>query len=272
MYWHLAHRDKVGKYTQILLTACGIIVVAVAIILWASIPNKADTTVEKDGEIFAVPPPSVRIPRSVSAAAVSPTVSPKKDVRQKVGEERNGYVLLPSGRLHRRRGVRVVEPGGANRSHPAAIFEHTTDNEFAVILALRPGETLIGGPVRHGGNYEKAFRESLKTPIVVDENDPKDVQSLKCAVIETRFRMKEALDRGEDIEGIVQDAYVEAQKLALYKDALRKQVNEVACSEDMTDADIDDLVTAANRVLESRGIAPMKFGVLTRARIRNLKK
>lgn len=257
-----------------LLAACGIIVIATTIVLWGLMSDKADTTVEdtsieRGREISTEASPPIPLPRPIHVA--EETVIKKND-RQKVGEERNGYVLLPSGRLHRRRGIRVVKPGGTDRSHPAAIFEHTTDNEFAVILTLKPGETLVGGPMHHGDSYEEAFRESLKTPIVVGENDPEDVRSLKRAVIETRFRMKEALDRGEDIGRIVKDAYVEAQKLALYKDALREQVNEAVRSEDMTDADIDDLTTAVNRALESRGIAPMRFGALTRARIRNLKK
>lgn len=191
---------------------------------------------------------------------------------QKVGEVRDEYVLLPNGKLHRRRGIKTVKPGGVDRSHPAAIFDHSTDNEFAVILTLQPGETLIGGPMRHGRDYSQSFLESLKTPIVVSNDDTEEVQSLKRAVIETRLQMKEALDRGEDIGKIVEEAYVEAEKLSLYKDTLREQINEAVRNEDMTDEDLDALVSAANMMLEDKGIAPMKFGALTRARIRNLRK
>ena len=191
---------------------------------------------------------------------------------QKVGEVRDGYVLLPNGTLHRRRGIRTVEPGGVDRSHPAAIFDHATDNEFAVILTLQPGEMLVGGPLRHGNNYKEAFLESIKTPIIVHEDDPEDVKALKRAVIETRLEMKKALDDGEDIGKIVEEAYVEAQKLSMYKDALRAEINRAAQEEEMTDEDLDDLISAANLMLESKGIAPMKFGMLTRARLRNLKK
>lgn len=217
----------------------------------------------------------------VHQATAKPPASPKVEVPKpvdpnarptKVGEELNGYVMLPNGKMHRRRGVRTVEPGGVDRSHPSAIFDHSTDNEFAVILTLKPGETLIGGPLRHSGNYRESFLESLKTPIIVNKDDPEDVQALKRAVIETRLQMKDALDRGEDIGKIVEESYVEAQKLSLYKDTLREQINEAFRNEDMTDQELDELIAAANRMLEDKGIAPMKFGALTRARLRNLRK
>lgn len=190
----------------------------------------------------------------------------------KVGEVVNKYVMLPNGKIHYRRGIRKEERGGIDRSHPAAIFDHQTDNEFAVILTLNPGESLIGGPLLHGNNYEKAFLESLKNPIIVSKDDPEDVQSLKRAVIETRLELKKAIDNGEDIKKIVEESYAEAQRLSMYKESLRDEIRKAAEDQEMSDQDLDDMIKAANIMLESKGIAPMKFGILTRARLRNLKK
>lgn len=255
----------------------GVAVVALAFGVWYFLMrgtgNGERGTVEKpkkQSKIAVVTPAPVTtkpLEVKVEPHKVDPNARPTK-----VGEELNGYVMLPNGKMHRRRGIRTVEPGGVDRSHPAAIFDHSTDNEFAVILTLQPGESLIGGPIRHGKNYEEMFRKSLETPIIVSKDDPDDVQALKRAVLETRLAMKDALDRGEDIKKIVDEAYVEAQKLSLYKETLREQINEAVRNGDMTDDDLGDLVSAANKMLESKGIAPMKFGALTRARIRNLKK
>lgn len=225
---------------------------------------------KRNSRIAAVTPAQPTPAKPVEEPQIEDTSKPIGP--QKVGEVRDGYVLLPNGKMHRRRGVKTVEPGGVDRSHPAAIFDHSTDNEFAVILTLQPGESLIGGPLRHSGNYKESFLESLKTPIIVSKDDSEEVQALKRAVIETRLQMKDALDRGEDIGKIVEEAYVEAQKLSLYKDTLREEINEAVRNEDMTDKDLDDLIAAANRMLEAKGIAPMKFGALTRARIRNLRR
>ena len=255
----------------------GVAVAALAFCVWYFLMrgtgNGEQGTVEKPKKQskIAVVTPAPVAPKPLEVIVEPPKVDPNARPT-KAGEEVNGYVMLPNGKMHRRRGIRTVEPGGVDRSHPAAIFGHSTDNEFAVILTLQPGESLIGGPIRHGKNYEEMFRKSLETPIIVSKDDPDDVQALKRAVLETRLAMKDALDRGEDIKKIVDEAYVEAQKLSLYKETLREQINEAVRNGDMTDDDLDDLVSAANKMLESKGIAPMKFGALTRARIRNLKK
>lgn len=265
------HRSYVGLV--IALLSFFAIAIAVATWLWfAHVPKRQPDTEKRmvKPSNIAVAKPSHSTPAKPEEPSTEGIVKPLAP--QTVGEVRDGYVLLPNGKMHRRRGIKTVEPGGVDRSHPAAIFDHSTDNEFAVILTLKPGESLIGGPMRHGGNYKESFLESLKTPIIVSKDDPEDIQALKRAVIEARLKMKAALDRGEDIGKIVEEAYVEAQKLSLYKDTLREQINEAVRNEDMTDEDLDDLITSANRMLEGKGIAPMKFGALTRARLRNLRK
>jgi len=266
-----------GSHTTAIGALAALICCSVGFAVWFWFSHSATSKTPPDVADKGISPTKIVAARPSQPAQARPKEPPEEKSSvplgpQKVGEVRDGYVLLPNGKLHRRRGIKTVKPGGVDRSHPAAIFDHSTDNEFAVILTLQPGETLIGGPMRHGRDYSQSFLESLKTPIVVSNDDTEDVQALKRAVIETRLQMKEALDRGEDIEKIVEEAYVEAQKLSLYNDTLREQINEAVRNEDMTDEDLDALVSAANMMLEDKDIAPMKFGALTRARIRNLRK
>ena len=55
----------------------------------------------------------------------------------KVGEVVNGYVLLPSGRLHKRTGV--ITNSAASRAKGAYhIFDHACDNEIACYLIHVP--------------------------------------------------------------------------------------------------------------------------------------
>lgn len=266
-----------GSHTMLIGALTTLVCISVGFAVWLWLTHSATPRTQPDVADKGISPNKIAAATPSQPTQAKPKEPPEEKSSeslgpQKVGEVRDGYVLLPNGKLHRRRGIRTVEPGGVDRSHPAAIFDHSTDNEFAVILTLRPGETLIGGPMRHGRDYRQSFLESLKTPIVVNDDDTEEVQALKRAVIETRLQMKEALDRGEDIGKIVEEAYVEAQKLSLYKDTLREQINEAVRNEDMTDEELDALVSAANMMLENKGIAPMKFGALTRARIRNLRK
>lgn len=183
----------------------------------------------------------------------------------KVGEVVNGYVMLPSGRIHRRLGV--VTNSVANRPKGAYhIFESPTDNEIACYLTLRPGETLIGTP-RYDGRFKRQFLESLKTPITITADDTPEQAQLKREVIQARAELKAALDRGEDIEQIMLDTRQELQDLMRYKMEIKSMFNDARLNACETEQDVDDLLAACNKMLESKGIAPMKFGPITRRKL-----
>ena len=183
----------------------------------------------------------------------------------KVGEVVNGYVLLPSGRLHKRTGV--ITNSAASRAKGAYhIFDHACDNEIACYLSMKPGDALVG-PARHTGRFKERFLESLKTPIIVAKDDTPEQAQLKRDVIAAKIQLKDALDRGEDIEQIMLDTRQELQDLARYKMELRKEFNEARRAEGATDEDVDTLLEACNKMLESKGIAPMKFGPITRRKL-----
>lgn len=187
----------------------------------------------------------------------------------KVGEVVNGYVMLPSGRIHRRLGV--VTNSAANRPKGAYhIFESPTDNEIACYLTLKPGETLIGTP-RYDGRFKRQFIESLKTPIVVTAEDTPEQAKLKREVVQAREELKAALDRGEDIEQIMLDTRQELQDLMRYKMEIKTMFNEARLKACETEQDVDDLLSACNKMLESKGIAPMKFGPITRRKLMSQK-
>ena len=190
---------------------------------------------------------------------------------QKPHEVRDGMLMLSNGELLPTNKLRKVSIEDRKPRFKYAIFDHSTDNELAAILTLRPGQSLIGGPIRRK-DYKAEFLKSIETPVVVHKDDPEDVQEVKRAVIDARLLIKEAIDRGEDPAEIIKDAYEEAQKLALYKDDIRREVMNMAKDGDYTDQEVDDLIEAANKMLESKGIEPMNLGPVMKARLRTLKR
>ena len=190
---------------------------------------------------------------------------------QRPHEVRDGMLMLSNGQLLPTNKLRKVSIEDRKPRFKYAIFDHSTDNELAAILTLRPGQSLIGGPIRRG-DYKAEFLKSIETPIVVHKDDPEDLQEVKRAVIDARLLIKEAIDRGEDPVEIIKEAYEEAQKLALYKDDIRREVMNMAKDGDYTDQEVDDLIEAANKMLESKGIEPMNLGPVMKARLRTLKR
>ena len=147
------------------------------------------------------------------------------------------------------------------------IFDHACENEIAGFLSMEPGQGLVGTP-RYNGRFKRDFLESLKHPIVVTPDDSPEDAALKRNVIKAKIELKEALDRGEDIEQIMLDTRKEMQDLARYKQELKQQMHEMVKGDgEMTTEEMEDLVDAANKMLDAKGIAPMTFGPLTRRKI-----
>lgn len=179
----------------------------------------------------------------------------------KVGECVNGYVLLPSGRMHRRTGVVTNSIAGRPKAK-YQIFDRRCNNEIAGLLTIKPGDVLLGTP-RYNGRFKKDFIESISEPIIITEKDTPEQAQLKRDVIAARLEMKDALDRGEDIEQIMLDTRSQLQDLWRVKQQFQRLFIEQK-KECKTEQDVEDLFNACNKMLEERGVAPIKYGPLTR--------
>ena len=198
----------------------------------------------------------VAAPTGTQAEAPGPDARPTR-----AGETVNGYVKLPSGRIHRVTGV--VTNAIANRPRARyEIFERRCDNEIAGYLSMEPGDVIVGTP-RYGGRFRRDFVESLDEPIVVGEGDTPEQAQLKRDVIEARAMLKEAMDRGEDVEQIMLDTRQELQEMMRAKQELKRLFYEerMKCE---TEEDVESVLGACNRLLEQRGIAPLVYGPVTR--------
>ena len=210
--------------------------------------------------------------KEVSRPAPAPTVQPKAEEAAvdpnarptKVGEVVNGYVMLPSGRIHKPTGVvtnRVADYGRSKYS----IFENRSDNEIAGILMMKPGEAVVGTK-RYDKWFEKQFLKSIETPITVSPDDEPWQADLKKLVIQARLELKEAHDKGEDIAAIMSESRQQLQDLSKYKQSV-KQIYAQNVKECATEQDVADLQNAVNVMLEEKGCAPMNFTPLTKMRL-----
>lgn len=258
-----------GKPSAVLKgTLAGVIVVVAAVAaFWLltddkSVPEQTKEKVAKIAEVKPAPSASRPVEEKVDMPPrIDPNARPTK-----VGETLNGYIKLPSGRLHRVLGV-VTNSATASIKGKYEIFDHACENEIAGFLSMEPGQGLVGTP-RYNGRFKRDFLESLKHPIIVSEDDSPEDAALKRNVIQAKIELKSALDRGEDIEQIMLDTRKEMQDLARYKQELKQQMHEMVKGDsEMTTEEMENLLKAANQMLDAKGIAPMTFGPLTRRKI-----
>ena len=196
----------------------------------------------------------------VEEPVVDPNARPTK-----VGEVVNGYVMLPSGRIHKPTGVvtnRVANYGKSKYS----IFEHRSDNEIAAMIMMNPGDTLVGTK-RYDQWFTRQFLDSIQTPIEVSPDDEPWQVELKELVSQARQELKASYDRGEDLDEIMTETRQQLQDLAKYKQAIR-QMYAQNLKECESDADIEELQNAVNIMLEEKGCAPMDFTPLTKMNLK----
>ena len=262
---HSAKRSKPRKPSKgVWLVATAVVVVATAGLVIALLPRGKVTpsaVVEKPVETKVASTPSVLVPEPQQPVEVKvdPNARPTK-----VGEVVNGYVMLPSGRIHKPTGVvtnRVADYGKSKYS----IFENRSDNEIAGILMAKPGEAVVGTK-RYDKWFEKQFLKSIETPIEVSPDDEPWQADLKKLVMQARLELKQAYDNGEDIAAIMSESRQQLQDLAKYKQSV-KQIYAQNVKECATEQEVADLQNAVNVMLEEKGCAPMNFTPLTKMRL-----
>ena len=245
------------------IVLCGAAVAYIAFLGPATVGGQRVKGSEKTAKIAEVEPelsgPSV--PEKPEEPKVDPSARPTK-----VGEVVNGYVMLPSGRIHKPTGVvtnRVADYGRSKYS----IFEKRSDNEIAAILMMKPGDTLVGTK-RYDKWFTQQFLKSIETPITASEDDEPWQTELKSLVKQARLELKQAYDNGEDIAAIMTESRQQLQDLGKYKQAIR-QLYAQNIKECKSEEELGELQKAVNIMLEEKGCAPMNFTPLTKM---NLKK
>ena len=149
------------------------------------------------------------------------------------------------------------------------IFRHRSENEIAALLMAKPGASMIGRP-RYVGLTED-FMKSCEEPIIVAADDDEYTANLKRDMIQAKIEIRQRMADGESLEKIIEDTRAEYRKLSEYKRTLTKEVMGMIRKDEVSAQDVDLFVEAANKMLESKGIAPIKISEITRKWIINNK-
>lgn len=143
------------------------------------------------------------------------------------------------------------------------IFKDRANNDIAFVISTEPGTRVLGNH-EFGEAFTKRFLRSLETPIEIDPNDSPHDKELKQAVIEAREELRKAYIAGEDIGKIMNDSRAELQKLGAYKAEIEREVAKLSAKPGVSADDLEDLIDAANLMLEKKGVAPIKGTLLSK--------
>ena len=214
-------------------------------------------------------PPRVKAPapKTDASGRVPPPKAeePKPRPPQRVGELRDGYRLLPDGTLHRVVGIVTNAPGKYSLADKT--FKHFADAELGNLLMIKPGEGMVGESEGMYRGFKNELLKALEEPIAYSEDDTDLQRELKDGVKELREELKRRMANGEDIEKVMEDTREQLKELSLYREELEGHVMKLA-HEGMTQAEYEELVAAANKMLDERGVKHMELPATLRRTLR----
>ena len=153
--------------------------------------------------------------------------------------------------------------------HPAPrrIFKHPSENQIAMMLEMDPTKMapfLVGHRPKFGDRFIADFNASLYEEIKINDDDPPEDVELKKAVIETKKELHEAMNRGENIAEIMNNAQKELDALCLCYQDIKHEMQKTLKDDTVSDEDAEIFIEAANKILEQKGLN--KFSLPNMAR------
>ena len=123
------------------------------------------------------------------------------------------------------------------------------------------------GTRRYDSRFEADYAKSLSTPIIVKDDDPPDVAAMKRAMIDAKIEISDRMRQGEKLSDILEETRSELMRLSRVKRDIEKLVRDETRNQNVTEAEVADYITAANKLLEKEGIAPINGSSIIRSNI-----
>ena len=167
-------------------------------------------------------------------------------------------------------GARVFNPKDRERatqipeSSNIPKFTHAVEREIATLLTMEPGGMLVGEPPYH--LYAQDFQNAILDKIEINEDDSERDKAIKQAVIDAKKELCQRIKEGEDVVQILKESREEIRRLNAYKRELENLVREQVRNAELSDEDVADSFAAANKLLEEKGIAPMRSNAIMKRR------
>ena len=207
------------------------------------------------------------------------TETPPKHIHPKVkGERRDGSSAVKPQRTARRHvfvatneialATNMVRPeitmadvffeckrADGTPTNPRPIFKNPTENYIAGVITEPPGTRFLDPAL--GEDFDELFKASLATNIVISEDDPEDVRQIKESVIRAKQAICEYMKDGARPSDIVKEARMEMNKIADFRDDMKKALAEFM--ETGTVEDTKAFHAECNKILAEYNALPLQL-------------
>lgn len=136
------------------------------------------------------------------------------------------------------------------------VFKHGCNIQIAQMLSIQPGE-LVEQEV-YGKGFDYSFTESIGDKIVINPDDDEQTKSIKQLVIDARKEIIARVKQGETPSQIMTDTWEELYVLGRFRQDLKDQLLEMSKNGEAAGDDAADMIAAADKMLEQKGLPPIK--------------
>lgn len=243
------------------LVAGAIVVLGAGLAAWLLTNGEATSSSlqKKDRGLIKEATPATA-PKAEKQKPAKP-VDPKEDYdHEKLYRDGHGILRFKDGNGRAIDPTMDVRPPMEYFDRSLELFKHQSEKSIMRILLTKPGEAKKW---RHRDFYDPGFledfQESLKTPIIATDTDSERTKNLKHAMNEVKIEICDRMRNGESLGDILTEARKEMDRLADYKRGVEKTLDEVIeQTGGLSDAELDDYISAANKMLEENGVTPVK--------------
>lgn len=248
------------KHRPIALITCGVIgLCIVGALLYIFFPRQNSQETQESSK----PSGRIKTVTPVATSRVETVAKPEIPYWEVDVTKTNGFTRTMQKKWEQMHRPKMPLVNLKPRKAKSSIFEHKSENLIASLLVAKPGHTtMIGRP--NYKNINEDFLKSCTEPIIVRETDSEYDRDLKRAMNEVKADLKPRIDAGEDLAEIIEQSRAELRQLVEYKRTLTKEVMDMIRKEASTVEDVDSFVEAANKMLEQKGVAPLKLSTLTK--------
>lgn len=212
-----------------------------------------------------------------AAASVATTNVDKRSARERSMKDAHGDPHLITDEDGRKwfNGLLLPERSPGQGQFPdgrpigvRVFFKTYVENVLAEGILLNGGfcASAAAAPPDFGPKFEKEFRETLKTPIVIEETDDEKAREVKEAMIELKQELVERMDKGEKLKDILTEAFELNEKIGRARISYQ-QIYDEAVERGASAQELADIIDAANKILDDYGATRMNLPITVRKQL-----
>ena len=147
-------------------------------------------------------------------------------------------------------------------------LRHPSERHIAGLILVEPGTLFVMKP-EYGEAFDKDFLNALMDKIEIYDDDPEDVKRVKEEVEQVKKEISAICRKEGKIPSEIMNEQAAAMfELGRYQRDLEDELDKVYDNPDLTDDEAGDFFKAANKLLESKGLAPLALPDMSKRSLR----